>query len=42
MTTCQHVYVFGEYIKRLQMLFQQSKVNVSFRETARLIARNSS
>ena len=42
MTTFLHVYNFGEYIQRLQMLFQQSKVNDSLRETVRLIARNSS
>ena len=36
------LYVFGEYIKRLQTLFQQNKVNVSFSETFRLIARNHS
>ena len=29
------LYVFGEYIKRLQTKFQQNKVNVSLRETAR-------
>ena len=39
MTTSLY-YVFGEYVKRLQTLFQQNKVNISFRETVRLIARN--
>ena len=34
------IYVFGEYIKRLQTLFQQNKVNVAFRETVRPTARN--
>ena len=34
------LYVFGEYVKRLQTLYHQNKVNVSFRETVRLIARN--
>ena len=34
------LYVFCEYVKRLQTLFQQNKVNVLFRETVRLIARN--
>ena len=34
------IYVFAEYIKRLQTLFQQNKVNVAFRETVRLTARN--
>ena len=38
MTTGQ--YVFGGYVKRLQTLFQQRKVNVSYRETVRLITRN--
>ena len=33
------LYVFGEYIKRLQTLFQQNKVNVSFMEIVRLIAK---
>ena len=36
------LYVFGEYIKRLKTLFQQNKVNVSFRETVCLIAKNPS
>ena len=35
-------YVFVEHIKRLQTLFQQNIVNVSFRDIVRLIARNSS
>ena len=34
------LYVYGEYGERLQTLFQQNKVNVSFRETVPLIARN--
>ena len=34
------LYVFGEYVQRLQTLFQQNKLNVSFMETVRLIARN--
>ena len=34
--------VFGEFIKRLQTIFQQNIVNVSFRENVRLIARNPS
>ena len=40
MTTC--LYVFGEFVMRLQTLFQQNIVNVSFREIVRLIARNPS
>ena len=34
------LYVFGEYVQRLQTLFQQNRLNVSFRETVRLIASN--
>ena len=34
------LYVFGEYVQRLQTLFQQNRLHVSFRETVRLIARN--
>ena len=32
--------VFGVYVQCLQMLFQQNKLNISFRETVRLINRN--
>ena len=35
------LYVFVECAWFLQSLFQQNKTNVSFREIARLIARNS-
>ena len=35
------LYVFVECVKCLQSLFQQNKMNVLFREIARLIARNS-
>ena len=35
------LYVFVKYAKCLQSLFQQDKMNVSFREMARLITRNS-
>ena len=35
------LYEFVEYALCLQALFQQNKTNVSFREIARLIARNS-
>ena len=35
-------YVFGEHIKRLQTLFQQNIVNVSFMDLVPLIARNPS
>ena len=31
---------FFEYVHSLELLFQQDKINVSFREMARLIARN--
>ena len=34
-------YIFVECALFLQSLFQQNKTNVSFRESARLIARNS-
>ena len=33
------IYVSGEYVQRLQTLFQQNKINVSFRETVRLIVK---
>ena len=36
------VYIFVECAQFLQSLFQQNETNVSFREIARLIARNSS
>ena len=36
------LYIFVECALFLQLLFQQNKTNVSFRESARLIARNSS
>ena len=32
--------VIGEYVQRFQTLFQQNKVNVSYRKTVRIIARN--
>ena len=35
------LYIFVECAKFLHSLFQQNKTNVSFREIARLIARNS-
>ena len=35
------LYIFVECALFLQSLFQQNKTNVSFREIARLIARNS-
>ena len=35
------LYIFVECAWFLQSLFQQNKTNVSFREIARLIARNS-
>ena len=35
------LYIFVECAQFLQSLFQQNKTNVSFREIARLIARNS-
>ena len=35
------LYIFVECAWFLQSLFQQNKMNVSFREIARLIARNS-
>ena len=35
------LYIFVECALFLQSLFQQNKTNVSFRELARLIARNS-
>ena len=35
------LYIFVECAKFLQSLFQQNKTSVSFREIARLIARNS-
>ena len=38
-TAC--LYIFLECAQFLQSLFQQNKTNVSFREIARLIARNS-
>ena len=34
------LYVFVEYVQRLESLFQQDKMNVSFGEMARLISRN--
>ena len=36
-----HLYIFVKCTWFLQQLFQQNKTNVSFREIARLIARNS-
>ena len=36
-----HLYIFVECAQFLQSLFQQYKTNVSFREIARFIARNS-
>ena len=36
------LYVFIEYVKASPDLFQQNKINVSFRETVRLITRNHS
>ena len=35
------LYIFVECAQFLQSLFQQNKTNVSFREIARLITRNS-
>ena len=35
------LYISAECVQFLQSLFQQNKTNVSFREIARLIARNS-
>ena len=35
------LYIFVECALFLQSLFQQKKTNISFREIARLIARNS-
>ena len=35
------LYIFVECAQFLQSLFQQNKTNVSFREIARFIARNS-
>ena len=35
------LYIFVEYIQRLKSLFNHSKINVSYREKDRLVARNS-
>ena len=32
------LYVFGEYVQRLQTRFEHNTLNVSFRETVRLIS----
>ena len=40
-TSTARLYIFVECASFLQSLFQQNKTKVSFREIARLIARNS-